>query len=477
MKREEVSENEEDEIKEKEALFQTRRLLEQREAEKHIARAEGPPLTVHTKVRPTFDNDSRLFIVRLPNVVGITPQPFDPSTYVMEEAFAEKATAASGAAATAAAASSAAPSRSASAAGATPSKGSKKKKQHRRDAEDEDEEDDEDGETDEPAAVKKEDSTSGAAAAAASGASAEPSDRQVRLSVENIIRWRHKLDPATGAIIGRESNARLVKFADGSQFLYLGGEIFQVNQAPLKSDKNYCLQTVHGVEAAKKSVGKFDSMIKFRVTGIHSASHHKLKAAISMAHVQKPKIQRRYDMIAATDMAQSAIAITQLEKDDEIKRRKRERLNERERHKRGGAAGDRERERERQKRDRTLSAGFLEGDEDDDDDDDEEAEETFQRRPSSHSKRRRVDDSDEDETQERLMKAKNYTYADDEEGDEDEDDDEPSSARKKRGGKKGGKRGTSSKDEAAKDEPEEEDVVIRRGKTKRKQLDSDEEDE
>ena len=240
----------------------------------------------------------------------------------------------------------------------------------------------------------------------------------------------------------RESNARLVRFSDGSRFLYLGSEVFSVNlDTHRASNRNLCFQSLNGVDGVKKAVGQFGGTMGFRVLNIHSKTHQKLKEAIQLTHVTKPKIQIRYDMSAASDVARTSQHVAQLEKDDEARRRKRERLTERERYKRG----DTERARQREKRDRVMMADFLE-----DDDDDEEAEETFTRSSSSHSKRRRVDDSDEDEEEasSRLVKAKNASY-----DDEDEEED-----RKK-----------------SKDEPDD-DVVIRKGKSKRRKLDDDDEE-
>jgi hypothetical protein len=241
-------------------------------------------------------------LVRLPNVVGITPAPFDPDTYVMEAAaFDDEETGVAGSPN-----GSAAPSRSQSAVGATKVKSEKKsksKKSRDDDAMSESDADADDNEGEGIAAsqgVKIEGSPLGSSSTGGGGGEG----KAVRLSVENMIRWRQRTDPVTGAVT-RESNARLVRFADGSQFLYLGGETFQVNEAPLKADRNLLLQTMEGVEGAKRSVGKFGKMIKFRVTGIHSASHQKLKAAISMAHVQRPKIKRRYDMTAPRRHARS----------------------------------------------------------------------------------------------------------------------------------------------------------------------------
>lgn len=55
---------------------------------------------------------------------------------------------------------------------------------------------------------------------------------RLKLKVENTIRWREVPDDE-GHIL-KESNARLVKWSDGSYSLHLGSEIFDVYKQPLQ---------------------------------------------------------------------------------------------------------------------------------------------------------------------------------------------------------------------------------------------------
>lgn len=55
---------------------------------------------------------------------------------------------------------------------------------------------------------------------------------RLKLKVENTIRWREVPDDE-GNIL-KESNARLVKWSDGSYSLHLGSEIFDVYKQPLQ---------------------------------------------------------------------------------------------------------------------------------------------------------------------------------------------------------------------------------------------------
>ncbi|CAI5447721.1 unnamed protein product [Caenorhabditis angaria] len=66
----------------------------------------------------------------------------------------------------------------------------------------------------------------------------EEGNTKLKLRVENTIRWREKeeIDEKTGETKKmRESNAKFVKWSDGSISLYLGNEIFEVAKMPLNS--------------------------------------------------------------------------------------------------------------------------------------------------------------------------------------------------------------------------------------------------
>lgn len=55
---------------------------------------------------------------------------------------------------------------------------------------------------------------------------------RLKLKVENTIRWREVFDK-DGNIV-KESNARFIKWSDGSLSLHLGSEIFDVYKQPLQ---------------------------------------------------------------------------------------------------------------------------------------------------------------------------------------------------------------------------------------------------
>lgn len=55
--------------------------------------------------------------------------------------------------------------------------------------------------------------------------------------VENTIRWRYGRTPE-GELV-HESNARIVRWSDGSLSLHLGDEIFDIHKVDIQSDFNY----------------------------------------------------------------------------------------------------------------------------------------------------------------------------------------------------------------------------------------------
>jgi RNA polymerase-associated protein LEO1 len=62
---------------------------------------------------------------------------------------------------------------------------------------------------------------------------------RLKLKVENTIRWRTAFDKEGNAF--KQSNARMVKWSDGSLSLHLGSEIFDVYRQPLQVYDNYLI--------------------------------------------------------------------------------------------------------------------------------------------------------------------------------------------------------------------------------------------
>jgi len=99
---------------------------------------------------------------------------------------------------------------------------------------------------------------------------------RLKLKVENTIRWRVKYDEKLNPI--RESNARIVKWSDGSYSLHLGNEIFDVYKQPLQSDFNH-LFIRQGTGLQGQAV--FKTKLSFRPHSVDSHTHKKM--TLSMA--------------------------------------------------------------------------------------------------------------------------------------------------------------------------------------------------
>jgi len=99
---------------------------------------------------------------------------------------------------------------------------------------------------------------------------------RLKLKVENTIRWRQGFDKEGHSI--KESNARIVKWSDGSYSLHLGNEIFDVHKQPLQSDFNH-LFIRQGTGLQGQAV--FRTKLSFRPHSTDSQTHKKM--TLSMA--------------------------------------------------------------------------------------------------------------------------------------------------------------------------------------------------
>ena len=209
--------------------------------------ASGPPLSLLSSPAVPFGAAARLHLVRLPNVIGVQAKAFHADTYE-EEAVAE-----------------------------------------------EEEETVGQGKLLEGARKKS---------------------KAVSLMVENVIRWREARDEGEGGAVRRESNTRLVRWSDGTSSLLIGGECFDVVQSTADPHRNYVYLQHTAVQASEpddmsdspphsqprtrpllRSVGAFTGHIKFKVTGIDSSSHRKLKDVLFETHTKKARIVMDYNEI------------------------------------------------------------------------------------------------------------------------------------------------------------------------------------
>uniref|UniRef100_A0A8C3NL08 RNA polymerase-associated protein LEO1 n=1 Tax=Geospiza parvula TaxID=87175 RepID=A0A8C3NL08_GEOPR len=113
---------------------------------------------------------------------------------------------------------------------------------------------------------------------------------RLKLKVENTIRWRMRRDEEGNEI--RESNARIVKWSDGSMSLHLGNEVFDVYKAPLQGDHNH-LFIRQGTGLQGQAV--FKTKLTFRPHSTDSATHRKM--TLSLADRCRDPESQRTEMI------------------------------------------------------------------------------------------------------------------------------------------------------------------------------------
>lgn len=99
---------------------------------------------------------------------------------------------------------------------------------------------------------------------------------RIKLKVSNTIRWRDYLDDYGNQT--RESNARMVKWSDGSMSLHLGNEIFDVYKQPLQGDHNH-LFIRQGTGLQGQAV--FRTKLTFRPYSTESFTHKKMTMSLA----------------------------------------------------------------------------------------------------------------------------------------------------------------------------------------------------
>ncbi|KAK9869756.1 hypothetical protein WA026_003488 [Henosepilachna vigintioctopunctata] len=99
---------------------------------------------------------------------------------------------------------------------------------------------------------------------------------RLKLKVENTVRWREVMDEDGN--IKKESNARIVRWSDGSYSLHLGSEIFDVYKQPLQGDHNH-LFIRQGTGLQGQAV--FRTKLSFRPHSTESFTHRKMTLSLA----------------------------------------------------------------------------------------------------------------------------------------------------------------------------------------------------
>ncbi|KAL0601095.1 RNA polymerase-associated protein LEO1 [Plecturocebus cupreus] len=115
---------------------------------------------------------------------------------------------------------------------------------------------------------------------------------RLKLKVENTIRWRIRRDEAGNKI--KESNARMVKWSDGSMSLHLGNEVFDVYKDPLLGNYNHLFIRE---DTGLQGQAVFKSKLTFRPHSTDSATYRKITLPLAKRSSKTQKI-RTLPMVA-----------------------------------------------------------------------------------------------------------------------------------------------------------------------------------
>eukprot|EP00037_Helgoeca_nana_P004471 m.45990 g.45990 ORF g.45990 m.45990 type:complete len:466 (+) comp15318_c0_seq2:289-1686(+) len=219
---------------------------------------------------------------------------------------------------------------------------------------------------------------------------------RVKLSVDNTLRWRYSADDQGNYIVGddgeyaKESNAKLVKWSDGSETLVLGESHIGVVRKDISTEVN-CLLLQHD-EQNLEALGLMNSKVSLKPMSANSKFHQRLTKTAAVA-VEK-KLKKMTSLKGATldpNLQKQELDRTHSARINASRRREEKQYAEREKHARGAP----------------MSRDFLEeGIADDDagymqtaysDDEAVESEEEEPEKPQARSSQRHRIDDDEDE--------------------------------------------------------------------------------
>ncbi|KAK9865577.1 hypothetical protein WJX84_011659 [Apatococcus fuscideae] len=114
----------------------------------------------------------------------------------------------------------------------------------------------------------------------------EAGNTRIRLT-GNTIRWRHATDPITGEPY-KQSNARFVRWSDGSLQLLLGSEVLDVAVQDIAADRNFMFsRQPQYIQAQAALLTK----MAFRPVSVTSTFHKRLATAMGKQHSKQQKVR------------------------------------------------------------------------------------------------------------------------------------------------------------------------------------------
>lgn len=239
----------------------------------------------------------------------------------------------------------------------------------------------------------------------------ERGQKRVRLHDTNAIRWRWAA--GSHGELRRESNARLVRWSDGSVTLSVGDEVMDVREFDISNDNSFLFARHPNLIQGQ---GPLTKKITLRPASLTSGSHKRLAAAVERQH--GPSRQQR--VRATTTLMDPKKQKEQVEKAEEARIKDLEKLNDRQQKQMRRYTGV----PAAASRSRVLNAAYLEEEDEDQDEydaedndfivrdedvegdaggyEDEEEYETTHR----VARRRARDEDEEEEAERRLAAAK-----------------------------------------------------------------------
>lgn len=231
---------------------------------------------------------------------------------------------------------------------------------------------------------------------------------RLKLRVENTIRWRKKLDADGTEMLDddgrpiRESNARVVKWSDGSMSLHLGDEIFDVSTMPLQGDFSH-LFVRQGTGLQGQSV--FKTKLGFRPHSTDSFTHRKMTMSLADRSTKTQKVK----ILPITGQDPEANRSEMIKREEEKLR-----------------ASIRRESQQRRVREKAYSRGitssYLEGRDDDEDEEDDSISINAIKnkyKPNKDGKRSNIYSSDESEDEREPQKKTKRVLSDESEEEED----------------------------------------------------------
>lgn len=110
---------------------------------------------------------------------------------------------------------------------------------------------------------------------------------RLKLKVENTVRWRNRYDELGNQI--RESNARIIRWSDGSLSLHLGSEIFDIHRQLLMQGDHNHLFIRQGTGLQGQAV--FRTKLTFRPHSTDSFTHRKMTLSLADRNQKTQKIR------------------------------------------------------------------------------------------------------------------------------------------------------------------------------------------